>query len=412
MATELMTCTEEYKGWPRSSAEVSINLINEYMDHAEECAYHAELMLLEEKEMEKELQFMFRLARGLDSHGRLLRGTMLIEAIAENERRLESWNEAQVTTSPFNRVALYNGGREIASCGSFCDFSRHESVNELDPHAGLQIRGIDGREEESVLLGSYALAGVRHEGDEQTLPLMNGYTVGLRVIRLDEKTFAVGFRCVESNSPHPYSRDLLDANPFCKLKRLAPSACLVSLERTWLALLNCGRVVHWNLEIRTKSFWKAFTEKPNVVQLGTTLLLVGLLFEVLGYLRQPHIDSGQIVEVSIITVFSSLALSEKVAWINPPSNDTALDAQSLFLYSDSDLEQMITVERLVAGSSYAYQNVQVVFKSSRPSRAGKHRKKPGRTENSRRSRRSNDSLTLSGSLAMRRCRNKCVRCYF
>jgi hypothetical protein len=149
------------------------------------------------KEMERELRNKFRLARGLDSQGRLLEGKMLAQAIAENERRLASWKRE---SEAFNLIALYNGGRQIASCGSFFDFSRHESINELDPEAGLQIRGINRSEEEDVLLGSYALAGVRHDGEEQVLPLPNGYTVGLRVVRLDEKTFVVGFRCVNSES--------------------------------------------------------------------------------------------------------------------------------------------------------------------------------------------------------------------
>ena len=437
---EIMTCIDESHGWPSSSAEVPIDLIDEYMDHAEECAYHAELMLLEEEEMEMELQLMFRLARGLDSHGRLLRGTVLVEAIAENERRLASWKKgSEATNSPFNHIALYNGVREIVSCGSFFDFSRHESINELDPQAGLQIRGINSREEKDVLLGSYALAGVRHEGEEQVLPLQNGYTVGLRVIRLDEKTFAVGFRCVDSatmeklnyrqdfhigprkgsdcysyieNSPEVCSRVLLVASPFRKRERLASAAWLMSLERTWLALVNFGRTVQWNLESGTKLLWKAFTERPNVVQLGSTLLLVILLFEAVTYLRQPHIYSRQqMVEVSIMNVFSSLALSEKVASVGLAFNDTGLEVQSLFLYSDSDLEQMLTVEKLIAGSSYRDQGIDIVFRSSPPSRVAKNHKRPGRTENSRSSRNSHHSPTLRGPIA-RRCRYKCGRCYF
>jgi len=148
------------------------------------------------KGTERALRMKFRLARGLDSQGRLLEGKMLTQAIAENERRLASWKEA--TNSPFNQIALYNGSRQIASCGNFFDFSRHESINELDPPAGLQIRGINRSEEEDVLLGSYALEGVQHDGEEQVLALRNGYTVGLRVVQLDEKTFAIGFSCVDS----------------------------------------------------------------------------------------------------------------------------------------------------------------------------------------------------------------------
>jgi len=151
------------------------------------------------KGMEQELRMKFRLARGLDRQGRLLRGKMLTRAIEENERRWASWKrESQPCL--FNQIALYNGSRQIASCGNFLDFSRHESINQLDAEAGLQIRGINRSEEEDVLLGAYALAGVRHNGEEQFLPLPNGYTVGLRVVQLDEERFALGFRCVDSES--------------------------------------------------------------------------------------------------------------------------------------------------------------------------------------------------------------------
>lgn len=198
---ESLTCTDKKKRWPRSSAEVSVDLVDEYMDHAEECAYHAELMLLEQKEMEEELRLTFRQARGLDSKGHLLRGTKLVAAIAEHERCLANWKKEEVGTNfLFKHIGLYNGGREIASCGRFFDFGRHESVNELDPQAGLQIRGINSIEDENVLLGFYPLAEVCHDGEERQLPLDNGYTVGLRVVQLNEKTFAVHFRCVETET--------------------------------------------------------------------------------------------------------------------------------------------------------------------------------------------------------------------
>ena len=168
---------------------------------AVECAYQAGLMRLEDREMEEEIRTVFRRARGLDNQRRLLRGAILGETIADYDHRFESWKrEREAANFPFHHIALYNGVRQIASCGRFFDFSRHESVNELDTQSGLQIRGINDSEQEDVLLGSYALAGVRHDGEEQVLPLMNGYTVGLRVIQLDEKTFAIGLRCVESAS--------------------------------------------------------------------------------------------------------------------------------------------------------------------------------------------------------------------
>ena len=217
---ESMTCTDKTKHWPRSSSEVSIDLADEYMDHAEECAYHKELMLLEQKETEQELRLAFRRARGLDSEGRLLRGTMLAATIADHERRLASWKKGEgETNSPFQHIGLYNGGKEIASCGRFLDFSRHESVNELEPQAGLQIRGINSVEDQDVLLGFYALVGVRHDGEEQLLPLDNGYTVGLRVVRLKERTFAIDFRCVETEMMEELSYRKDYANKNGKLPR-------------------------------------------------------------------------------------------------------------------------------------------------------------------------------------------------
>lgn len=379
---ELMACTDESKGWPRSSSEVSIKLLDAYMDHAVECAYHAELMLLEEKEMEEELRTVFRLARGLDSNGQLLRGAMLVEAIADYDHRLESWKQERETANfPFHHIALYNGVRQIASCGRFFDFSRHESVNDLDTYSGLQIRGINASEQEDVLLGSYALGGVQHDGEEQVLPLTNGYTVGLRVIRLDEKTFAIGFRCVESETMEKlsYMQDftvtggnvsdrvseikddpvvLLDANPFGKLKRLAPLAWSVSLGRSWRAVVNCSRAVRWGLGSPTKSFFKAFTKRPSIVQLGTTLLLVGLLllFEGTAYL----------------SILGSLGSSKKVSWVTQPS----LAAQSLLVYSGSDLVQMLTVEKLINGTSYPGETVHIVSEIHRRARvAANNRKK-------------------------------------
>jgi hypothetical protein len=343
---KVMTCTDESRRWPRSSSEVPAVLIDEYLDHAEECAYHAQLMLLEQRQMEQELRMKIRLARGLDRQGCLLKGTMLVQAIAENESRLANWNKESDANFPFNQIALYNGGRLIASCGNFFDFSRHESINELDSQAGLQIRGINRSDEGDVLLGSYALAGVRHDGEEQMLPLKNGYTVGLRVIRLDDKTFTVGFRCVDSASMEKlsYRQDFAAGggrvsdcisgieNPSCpSRKRLGSAAWYVSLKRMWLALVDCGRAVHWSLENRTSSFFKALTEKPNVVQLGATLLLVVLLIEGAGSLRQ----------------------------LASRSNEVALEAQSLFLYSDSDLVQMLTVERLIDGSSFRGETVRI-----------------------------------------------------
>jgi hypothetical protein len=96
----------------------------------------------------------------------------------------------------FLRVYLSNGGKEIAGVGNFYDF-KSEGLHTLDLSSGLQIRAVLDTQEE-VLLGFYALAGVRHDGREQFLPLDNGYTIGLSVQKIDEKRFQVAFRCVET----------------------------------------------------------------------------------------------------------------------------------------------------------------------------------------------------------------------
>ena len=278
---ETMTCTDSTKHWPNSSADVPENLIDEYLDHAQKCAYHAELISLEEQDAEQELQSIFRRARGLDSHGRLLRGELLRTAIAEHERRLASWKK-EITTLPINHIALYNGEREIASCGRFFDFTRHESINELDPHAGLQIRGISNFENENVLIGSYALAGVRHEGVEQRLALANGFTVGLTIIPLSERTFAVDFRCVETESledlnperPHPRNDNKVPG--WLGEVGISPKASAINSLHFRLA-----KTIGW-----TSSLIKALARPSRVFQVGVLILTASLTIENTGYLNR------------------------------------------------------------------------------------------------------------------------------
>ena len=255
---ESMTCADEEKRWPMFSSEVSVDLIDEYMDHVEQCVYHAELMLLEEKEMEQQLRLTFRQARGLDSEGRLLRGSKLAAAIADHERRLANWKkEEEETNFLFKHIGLYNGGREIASCGRFFDFSRHESVNELDPQAGLQIRGINSVEDQDVLLGFYALAGVRHEGQEQLLPLDNGYTVGLRVVPLNPRTFEVNFRCVETGMMEELAYRQ-DYNKNGKLARWFPNV-VNSLTRDFISSF----VKAFAQRAASRVFWRRYAPSTS-----------------------------------------------------------------------------------------------------------------------------------------------------
>jgi len=270
-----MTCTESAKQWPKSAAAIPDSRIDEYMDHVEECAYHRELMFLEQQQGEHELRAVFRRARGLDSQGRLLRGELLKTTIADHERCQASWKkEGQITDLPFNHIALYNGDKQIASCGRFFDFSRHESINELDPQAGLQIRGVSNVENKDVLLGFYPLAGVRHEGTELLLDLGNGYTVGLGVVRLKEKTFAVEFRCVETET-------LEDP---CSVREYTSNA-----EKN----PPLGDAGNSSKAIAKRSNWTWSNSLPNslarpslAVQICALLFVIGLAFENVTYLNQ------------------------------------------------------------------------------------------------------------------------------
>jgi DNA-directed RNA polymerase specialized sigma24 family protein len=287
---ETMACTESHKHWPKSSAAVPEDLFDKYMDHVEKCPYHAELIFQEQEECEQKLRSIFRLARGLDSQGRLLQGEHLDAALADHERRLAAWKkEARIENSPFNHIALYNGDRQIASCGRFLDFSRHESINELDPQAALQIRGIGNIENQDVLLGVYALAGVRHEGLEQLLALDNGFTVGLRVVRLSENTFAVDFRCVETETLGECSpeRDRSNAD---KLRHrlddvgiLPKASAIKSLQ---FRLLRCAAGIKQTNQSWTSSVVKALARPSHAVQLGVILVVTGLVFQNGMYLHE------------------------------------------------------------------------------------------------------------------------------
>ncbi len=192
-------CTERARIWPDEPADVSPDELDAFLAHAraDVCPFHAEKLRAEEEE----LRSMFRLARGLDSHGRILRGRELKNTIAEHRRRQARWKEAaRIMTLPFKRIYLSNCGEDIAGSGKFYDFRRYEGDHSLEPEAGLQVWGVlsDERGIEKVLLGFYPLAGVEHTGEETFIPLVNGYTVGLKVLQLDERLFNIEFRCVEN----------------------------------------------------------------------------------------------------------------------------------------------------------------------------------------------------------------------
>lgn len=192
-------CTERARRWPDEPTDVSPDELDAFLTHAryDVCPFHAEKVRAEEERMRSE----FRLARGLDSHGRILRGRELKATITKHQRRQARWKEtAQRMEQPFKRIYLSNCGEDIAGSGKFYDFRRYEGDHLLNPKAGLQIWGVlrDEMGTEEVLLGFHPLAGVRHTGEETFIPLANGYTVGLKVMQLDEQLFNIKFRCVEN----------------------------------------------------------------------------------------------------------------------------------------------------------------------------------------------------------------------
>jgi hypothetical protein len=193
---DMIRCTEKTERWPNALVDVSPDELDEFLDHAESCQYHAAMMRAEEEECHS----VFRSARGFNSHGRVLEGTELESAIREYRRQQAVWqNSARQMEVPFKHISISNCGEEIASCGKFFAFRKHEGIHELEPEAGLQIWGVIGeRGTEKILLGFYSLVHVQHKGEESLLPLENGYTVGILVEQKSERSFKIEFRCVEN----------------------------------------------------------------------------------------------------------------------------------------------------------------------------------------------------------------------
>lgn len=185
-------------GWPDAPSDVSPDAMDAFLAHVDGCPFHAKALSLETEE----LRARYRFAKGLDTHGRILVGHELRVAVAAYDQQNNLGEEAAPGMElPFKRIYLTNKGEDIAGSGKFFDFRRYEGEHQLDPEAGLQIWGVIGEGDSAVkvLLGFYALRGVRHTGEEQFLPLKNGYTVGLRVEQLSAQVFNIGFRCMEND---------------------------------------------------------------------------------------------------------------------------------------------------------------------------------------------------------------------
>jgi len=187
-------CTE---GWPNAPSDVSPDAFDAFLAHVAGCPFHEKAL----DEEEENIRSKFRLARGLDTHGRILAGPDLKRALKTHDHNHEFWKQvAKERKRPFKRIDLSNRGDLIAGSGKFFICRKYEGNHRLDPEAGLQLWGVidEGKSIPDVLLGSYPLYGVRHTGEEQFLPLDNGFTAALRVEQLSEREFNIGFRCVEN----------------------------------------------------------------------------------------------------------------------------------------------------------------------------------------------------------------------
>ena len=188
-------CTE---GWPNAPSDVSPDAVDAFLAHVAGCLFHQKALDAEEEKIRSK----FRLARGLDPQGRILVGSELNRAVKAHDRNHAAWKQiAKEMNRPFKRIYLSNRGDLVAGSGKFFIFRKYEGNHRLEPEAGLQLWGViaEGRSIPDVLLGFYPLAGVRHTGQEQFLPLENRYTVGLRIEQLSDDEFNIGFRCVEND---------------------------------------------------------------------------------------------------------------------------------------------------------------------------------------------------------------------
>src|SRR6185503_4837279 len=187
-------CTE---GWPNAPSDVSPDALEAFLAHVAGCQFHQKALDAEEEQIRSK----FRLARGLDALGRILVGTDLDRTVKAHDQNRAAWKRiAKEMNRPFKRIYLSNRGDLVAGSGKFFIFRKYEGNHWLDPEAGLQLWGViaEGKSIPDVHLGFYPLAGVQHTGQEQLLPLENGYVVGLRVEQLSEGEFNIGFRCVEN----------------------------------------------------------------------------------------------------------------------------------------------------------------------------------------------------------------------
>ncbi len=196
---DIQDCNDPLGNWPDSLADVPADEIRALLEHAEQCRYHETIL---NWQFEQALRSAFRLASGLSDDGSILQGAELDRAVSEHQRRMGQWQAVGKWETTFGLVALYNGSRKVASSGSFRRYTYLNTLHDLDPQAGLQIRARCNKDtDEEVLLGFYPLRGVCHAGREMLrLPLGNGYTAGLKVRQIGDRDFIIHFQCVEDGA--------------------------------------------------------------------------------------------------------------------------------------------------------------------------------------------------------------------
>src|ERR1700674_3521957 len=98
-------CTDKTQRWPDMLADVSPDNIESFINHAQDCVFHARVLRAEE---DKALSG-FSLARGFEGHGRILEGAALKDAIDELLHHKATTSEAEHEGEfPFKRICLTN----------------------------------------------------------------------------------------------------------------------------------------------------------------------------------------------------------------------------------------------------------------------------------------------------------------
>lgn len=190
-------CTATTGRWPDALVDVSPDEEEEFLAHAEGCPYHAAALQAEDEQFVGGLRKDYRLARVL-GRGRILEGEELVSAVESRRAGSNRWREAAAKLElPFSYIALYCNGAEIARYSKLYKLKMHDGVHELEPDSWIEVWAVivsEGRKVEDRL-GSYHLTDA---GMELSVPLGNGDKASLKVSGLDDGTFGVEFRFIET----------------------------------------------------------------------------------------------------------------------------------------------------------------------------------------------------------------------